>query len=147
GLAGALLLSLATGFVLVLGLWLRAEESAGRAEANFRSAEAERARAEASLVEADRQRARAEESFQQAHRAVNDFSTRVSQELGALPGPQPLRKKLLETALAYYQAFLRQRGQEEALRAELADAHARVAALTREVGTKAAALAAFRQNN
>src|SRR5262249_33759763 len=54
---------------------------------------------------------KAEESYEQARRAVEDSFVEVSQEiLLDEPGFEPLRERLLRSALAYHQAFLRDRG-------------------------------------
>ncbi len=53
-------------------------------------------------LRATRERAQAETNFRLARQAVDDYFTRVSQnKLLNVPGMQPLRKELLETALDY----------------------------------------------
>jgi eukaryotic-like serine/threonine-protein kinase len=132
GLAAGLVLSVVAGLGLVTWQWRRAE-------ANFLLAEAERRRAEG-------ERIRADEGFQEAHRAVQEFYTRVSEgKLRDVPGAQAVRKELLEAALAYYERFLRERGQDTTLRAELAEAHLRIGLLTGALGSSPRALAACRQ--
>jgi serine/threonine protein kinase/WD40 repeat protein len=86
-------------------------------------------------------RAEAEANYQQARRVVDDNLTRVS-ESGLLraPGMQPLRKELLGLALQYYQGFLQQRGDEPALRGDLAEVYARTARITAEIGSRAEAI-------
>jgi tetratricopeptide (TPR) repeat protein len=75
---------------------------------------------------------------------VNQFFTRMSEEvLLEEPGMQPLRKRLLEDALRYYQGFLQQRGDDPALRVELALAYYRAGLITKEIGSKTAALEAL----
>jgi serine/threonine protein kinase len=95
-------------------------------------------------AEVERERARAEESFRQAHQAVNDI-TRLSEGLAQLPGGQPLRKRVLATALKYYQNFLDQRGDDPRLRAELADAYSRAGFINDATGAKTDALAAYQR--
>jgi hypothetical protein len=91
-LAAALLLALTAAAGLVTWQWQEAE-------ANFRWAEQQWARAEM-------ERSRADESFRQAHQAVNDFCTRVSEgRMRHIAGMQPVRRELLEAALAYYGKF------------------------------------------
>jgi hypothetical protein len=81
----------------------------GRANART---DAERRRAEAA-------RAQAEENFRKARQAVDDYLTKVSEsKLLNVPGLQPLRKELLDSARAYYEGFLRQRADDPGLRAE-----------------------------
>jgi serine/threonine-protein kinase len=104
------------------------------------------ARLEAALQEARAERVRAEESFQQARQAVDDYFTRVSESrLLQVPGMQPLRQELLEDALKYYQNFIRQRGDDPALAAELARAYYRVGRIHSWIGSMADALADQRQ--
>ena len=84
-----------------------------------------------------RQQKFAEENFAQARRAVDDYLTKVSESrLLGVPGLQPLRKELLESALEYYQGFLRQRGNDPSLQKELAEAYTRMARITAEIGSK-----------
>ena len=69
------------------------------------------------------QRRRAEATYRLARDAVDQFSTQVSENTllkSPLPGLQPLRKELLQTALRYNQAFVDQRGDDPALKADLA---------------------------
>jgi serine/threonine-protein kinase len=129
-LAAALILSLAAGTSLITWQWLRAE-------ANFAHAEEQRSRAE-------QERARAEEGFREAHQAVNDFCTKVSEgQMRDVPGLQPVRRELLEAALAYYERFLHERGHDPALRAELADIYFRIATITSLLGSRPEALKAY----
>jgi tetratricopeptide (TPR) repeat protein/tRNA A-37 threonylcarbamoyl transferase component Bud32 len=142
-LAGLLVLSLLAGLGMVTWQWQRAESEARRAEVNFHIAEEQRTRAESNLVEARHQQDLAQQSFRLAHQAVKDLAVQVSEkDLAQVPGLQPLRKKLLEAALAYYQNFLKERAHDDALRADLAEAQMRVARLTKEIGSKEAALGA-----
>jgi tetratricopeptide (TPR) repeat protein len=92
------------------------------------------------------ERARAEESFRQARKAVDDYFTTVSEsKLLDVPGLQPLRKELLKRALNYYQGFIRQRGADRSVRAELAATYYRVARITEQIGSSENALAAHRE--
>jgi serine/threonine-protein kinase len=99
----------------------------------------------------DRQRQVAEEamtlereSFRQALKAGDDYFTAVSDSpLLRAPGQQPLRRELLERGLAYYQDFLARRGDQPALRAEVAAAWFRVGNTQEEIGTLAEAVAAL----
>src|SRR5262249_18547524 len=87
----------------------------------WRWAEGQRALVPQERDEGDRQRAEAEKNFQQARQAVDQYFPRLSEEkLFREPGFQPLRRKLLEDALRYYQGFLRQKAGDPGLRADLA---------------------------
>jgi serine/threonine-protein kinase len=94
----------------------------------------------------NRERARAEASFRQARQAVDESFTIVSEsKLLDVPGLQPLRKQLLDSARRYYQGFLRQRGEDRGVRADLAASHYRLAMITRLIGPRDEALGAFGQ--
>src|SRR5262249_2056367 len=99
----------------------------------------------ANLQEAERQRQLEERSFRQAHQTVNDFYTRLADELQRAPGLQPLRKKLLEAGLGYYQNFLKQRKDDPRLRRELADAQFDAARISGEIGSRVEAVKAYRE--
>jgi tetratricopeptide (TPR) repeat protein len=127
--AGAAALLLTTVIALGVGLVLLGQ-------ANART-EHQRQRAEANFVEAQRQR-------DLAHRAVDDYFVQVSENtLLSQPGLQTLRKELLESALKYYQEFVRQGGDDTELQAELAQAYLRVGRITREIARSADGLNAF----
>jgi serine/threonine-protein kinase len=130
GLSAALALSLVVGTVVVVWEWRAAE-------AHSRRAEWERDRAAT-------ERGRAEEAFRQAHEAVNDFCIKVSDgPMRDAAGLQPVRRELLQSALAYYDRFLHERGQDPALRREMADTHYRIATITSMLGPKAQAVEAY----
>jgi tetratricopeptide (TPR) repeat protein len=87
---------------------------------------------------------RERESFRQALKAGDDYFAAVSDSpLLQAPGQQPLRRELLQRGLAYYQDFLARRGDEPALRAEVAAAWFRVGKIQQQIGTLAEALAAY----
>ena len=52
-----------------------------------------------------------------------------------LPGLQPLRKELLESALHYYQGFLREADDDPSVRSELAAAYFRAGSIHAEIGS------------
>jgi tetratricopeptide (TPR) repeat protein len=77
--------------------------------------------------EAIHQQELAEKNFQMARRAVDTYLTQVSEEqLLNEPGMQPLRERLLNSALQYYQEFAEQRADDPAQRKELAEAYRRM---------------------
>lgn len=88
----------------------------------------------------------AETSFRQARGAVDEYYTTVSEnKLLDVAGLEPLRKHLLEGALKYYQEFLRQRGDDPAVRVELGRTWYRVGRIAGEVGDQPKAIDALRQ--
>jgi serine/threonine-protein kinase len=93
------------------------------------------------------QRDLAQQNFHKARQAVDQYLTAVSESTllkSPVPGLQPLRKELLELALAYYLDFLEQQGHDPALQADVAAAYLRVGRITSEIGSKTEALAAVR---
>jgi serine/threonine-protein kinase len=151
----------AAGAVAVVGLaaaavvscllaWSEARHAARQAQAaaDLRVAldQAERHAREAQdrATEADRERARAAESFRQAHQAVHDCLS-VSEELAYVPGVQPLCKKLLASTLTYYQKFLRERGDDPGLRAELAQTYYDIGVIASDSGDQTRAADALRR--
>jgi len=135
-LTGALVLS-----ALVLGTFIstwqairatRAEqvaEAARLGESQQRkTTEEERNAANAARSAEAQQRQIAEENARKARQAVDDYFTLVSEsQLLDVPGLQPLRKKLLESAFTYYESFRNQNGGDSIVRAELAATQLRLA--------------------
>ena len=122
--------------VVVAGLsgvtwqWLRARREWHRAEANLHLAHQEGDRAEA--------------NFLLARQAVDDYLKRVStNKLLNVPGLQPLRRELLGTALEYYRRFVKQRTDDPALLAELADAYFSIGLISSELESKEETLTAY----
>jgi serine/threonine-protein kinase len=107
------------------------------------------AHTERARQEAQEQRDRAEENSAKARKAVDDYFIQVSENKllkSPLPGLQPLRKELLETALKYYQGFVDEHRDDPGLQAELARAFFRVGLIRRELGAKSEAFRAFEQS-
>jgi serine/threonine protein kinase/tetratricopeptide (TPR) repeat protein len=136
----------------VVALWRHAEEHARtateqrqRAEEHFRAAEQERDKARIAQEQAEHHLEDSERSFRMAHQAVHAYCRRVSDELRDAPHLQPLRKALLQDALAYYQHFLDRPGHDPALRRELADTYQSMAAVTSTIGARADARKAYEQ--
>ncbi|HZW34284.1 MAG TPA: hypothetical protein VFF52_26410, partial [Isosphaeraceae bacterium] len=126
----AVLLVLSLSSVGMAVLWRRADELRILSERR-------RIEAEGSRAEAERQRGAAEAHFAKARAAVDELLTRVSEsQLLNVPGLQPLRRDLLRSALAYYEGFVRERGDDPAVQAGLAAAQLQLAVIQRELGAE-----------
>jgi serine/threonine protein kinase/tetratricopeptide (TPR) repeat protein len=96
--------------------------------------------------ETAQQRDLARANFQKAHQAVDTYFTEVSEDqLLDQPGLQPLRYRLLKSALQYYQGFVEERSADPSLQRELAEAYRRVGSITSEIGSKDEAEPPLRQ--
>jgi serine/threonine protein kinase len=115
---GAITLVLLTVTSVLSAALIRGEQERTRVE---------RERAEAAYV---RERARAEEAESRLHlarRAVDELVQVSEEELADRPGMEGVRKRLLRSALAYYEEFIGQRREDPRAQAELVDARLRVA--------------------
>jgi serine/threonine protein kinase len=107
-------------------------------------ADGERDNAKAQALRAENEHQAAEKSFREAKKTVDDFFRRVSREkLLQLPGSRALRKELLQQALAYYQHFLEERGNDPALEADVALTQKYMGEIINEIGSKTDALASY----
>ena len=144
GLAAALLLLLLSstiGSLLAAGYYDRLATREAQTAQDERDARLE---ATANLQEAERQKLRAEANFAKARAAVDDYLTRVSEsQLVKVPGLQPLRRELLQSALGFYEAFIKEHGSSPDLQAELAATHLRVARIAGELGNQTSAQKSF----
>jgi hypothetical protein len=95
-----------------VGTWMISREKA-KADAAYES-EKQRAR------EARVQAVRAEETLRLARRSVDEMIQVGQDELAGRPGLEGVRKRLLESALVYYQEFMEQRRDDPCARADLA---------------------------
>ncbi|HEY1187228.1 MAG TPA: serine/threonine-protein kinase [Gemmata sp.] len=107
-------------------------------------AEQERTRTEQCRAEAAyrRERQRAEEAEARlalARRAVDELFRVSEEELADRPGMEALRKRLLRSALAYYQEFLAERRDDPEARAELVATTARVEQILADLASLRAA--------
>ena len=75
----------------------------------------------------------AETSFDQARQAVNFFTEMAENELPKDPRFSPVRRRLLEAALNYYQAFIDERKDDPSISQELEAAHARAFSILTEL--------------
>ncbi len=100
--------------------------------------------ADARAREAIAERQRAEEGFREARQTVDKYFTSVSESrLLDVPGLQPLRKELLESALVHYQNFIGRYGDDPKVLAEMARTYQRVATITSSIASKEQSLAAY----
>jgi hypothetical protein len=102
---------------------LVARQSEAEALTDRNAATAARDAEGAARRNADAQRLHAEANFKKAREAVDEYFTKVSEsKLLNVPGLQPLRKDLLESAGKYYEQFLRDRGTDRTVRVDAAQA-------------------------
>jgi serine/threonine-protein kinase len=93
------------------------------------------------------EKAQADANFRLAHDAVDRYLTRISESrLLNEPGLQPLRKELLDTARDFYEKFIAERGQDPAVRTELARAYYRLADITAEIESKSKAIELYQKS-
>ncbi len=78
---------------------------------------------------------KAEENYARARAAVKDYLTAVNDDPRLKePGLSPLRAELLQSALGFYQQFLRERSDDPALRKELASVYYKVGQIYSDLG-------------
>ncbi len=86
-----------------------------------------------------REQARTEQTFQLAKAAVDRMLTELAEvELAEVPQMEPVRKRMLAEALAFYRKFLEDRGQDFALKQESARANLRLGEILDMLGESAA---------
>jgi serine/threonine-protein kinase len=117
-----------------------------------RKVEAARTRLAQALGAESTAKAEAQANLSVAAQAVDDYFTKVSenallkrQDAPEVRDLRPLRKELLEVALDYYNRLATRRSTSPALRPEQAAAYSRVGHINEEIGSKEAALEAYRQ--
>jgi|GEM_PF-860572 len=99
-----------------------------------------RQQSEEAKRQAEQQKQRAEAGFAKARKAVDDYFTTISEsQLLQVPGMQLLRRELLQSALTFYQDFLKERGDDLMIQGELAAAYLRVGKIRGELGEHAQA--------
>ncbi len=147
--AAALALALAALLVvgLIAGGFAVAALEGRRAdqEAALAALERDRADEEQRLrAEAERHSRRAEANFRKAREAVDHMLTRVGKErLAHEPRMERVRRDLLTQALAFYEGFLRERGDDPGLRWDTGGAYQRVGDIQEMLGQHAAAEKAY----
>jgi eukaryotic-like serine/threonine-protein kinase len=136
-----------TGLAAVVAVQNRANHTLQDVNASLTAANERESQANTDLRAANaevlRQSHIARRNFLKARQAVDDSFTRISESTllkFPLPGLQPLRKELLESALRYYQGFLGEAGDDPAVRSELAAAYLRAGSINAEIGSLQAAL-------
>jgi serine/threonine-protein kinase len=91
--------------------------------------------------QAQEQKETAEQNYRLARQAVDHYHTEVSEAvLLDEPGLQPLRRKLLQDARAFYARFVHQRAGDPGARGELGKALFRLAQITGDIGSKREAI-------
>ncbi len=111
-------------------------------QARLREAEALRKETEARLREAEAHRKeievrqRAEANFRQARQVVDYLSQIAADDLKDMPELHDLRKKILKTALKYYEVLINQSRDDDALREELVASSVQVADILSKIGNK-----------
>ncbi len=132
GLAATLVLATAAS----LAAYARMSKLARGEHAARLTAERETQAARDARVREAAQRLCAETNFRKARAAVDGYLTRVSESrLLKVPGLQPLRGELLQSALPFYRDFLAERGDDPTLRADLAATHLRIGRVQAELGS------------
>ena len=122
-LSAALLGVMLVGSTAVLVLWRKAEASASEARGH--------------LIDSER-------NYRQARDAVDTlYSKLIASRVLNKPGLDAVRLDVVRAALGYYREFLRHRGDDPALQADMAEANLRAGSLLGEVGDQREALQAI----
>jgi tetratricopeptide (TPR) repeat protein/serine/threonine protein kinase len=136
-LTAALAVVLLTVTVVSLLAAARFDRLAREQAATAQSEREARQAVEQAMNQTEAAKRQAEANFDKARQAVDDYLTKVSESrLLQVPGLHPLRRELLQSALAFYQDFLKERGDDPALRGELAAAFLRVGKLRGMLGER-----------
>jgi serine/threonine protein kinase/tetratricopeptide (TPR) repeat protein len=131
------------------------EARAAQSERDARDQEAkEREQAEQAKKAADESRGqaekalqKAEENFARARSAVNEYLTAISDDPRLKEsGLSPLRAQLLQSALGFYQEFLKERANDPALRQELAGIYYKVGQIYSDLGIPGPANQSYAQS-
>jgi tetratricopeptide (TPR) repeat protein len=120
----------------VLGLLLLSLGYDARLQAQRDEADRQRLRALQEKEQVELLRRQAEANFELARRAVNDYAETLSDD--EHEPVETLRRDLQQSALAFYEEFVKQRGDDPALRAAQGMAYLRLARISGETGAKEA---------
>lgn len=101
----------------------------------------------AALADSEANRQRAEQHYEQAREVVDKFGLQLSKDLSRLPETGPLRRRLLEDTLAYYNQFIEQAGEDETLLRDIAATLYRAGVAAERLGDAATAQRYYRQAN
>ena len=128
GMAASLLVVFLASFVAVTAALVRAR-------ADRKLAGERMLKAQTSEALARSEKARADLGFAQARSAVDDYLNKVTEDdtLKETPKLKPLRRKLLESAVTFYQGFLRDHRDDPSLRREIAAVTLRMAQVRSQV--------------
>ena len=128
GLAASLLVVFLASFVAVTAALVRAR-------ADRKLAGERMLKAQTSEALARSEKARADLGFAQARSAVDDYLNKVTEDdtLKETPKLKPLRRKLLESAVTFYQDFVRDHRDDPSLRVEIAAVTLRMAQVRSQV--------------
>jgi serine/threonine protein kinase/tetratricopeptide (TPR) repeat protein len=77
---------------------------------------------------------KAEQYFRQARGAVDHFGMQLADRLVEIPGTEPVRRDLLNSALAYYRQFVDEAADDPHLRRDLAVAHFKSGVIASKLG-------------
>jgi serine/threonine-protein kinase len=130
--------------ILIANVRLQAERDYAREQE--RTAMLQRDKAAAARAEAEKQFQRAEANFRRARAAVDQVTEVAEKELAGVPQMDPVRRRLLEQALRLYKEFAQQKGNDPAVRQEVARAYQRVGEIQGSLGLFAAADQALRRS-
>src|SRR5205823_5714049 len=121
--ACVVLLVLVTVGSLVSALLIGEEQ--GKTQAAYERLQAEEQKTKAEYRRAQERTAEVEEQFRLARKSVDEM-IELSEELVGLPAMEGLRKRLLESALDYYQVFIAKHGNDPGAVADLVVTQERV---------------------
>jgi tetratricopeptide (TPR) repeat protein len=126
-LLAAVAAAVAIAFVGITGAMLVALAARRHADERAVMEGVARQQAESALRQVETQQKRADDNLARALAVADAYLAKVGEsQVFQVPGLHPLRRELLESALGSLQGFVRDRGDDPAVRAGLAAAHLRV---------------------
>jgi serine/threonine protein kinase/tetratricopeptide (TPR) repeat protein len=151
----AAVVALVLGLATAISVWqaVRATQAEGLAEerlseerAALRQVTHEQVEKDKALRRVSQEKARADHNLAQARKAVKAFLTEAGRDRRLKEADlHALRRKLLESALPFYQEFVKQEQGDPQLEAERGDAYGDLAVLYEDLGDLARALAAHQK--